>query len=95
MKKICSGAFFHAVANSLSKAAEFVGEATCPDVFVEALHEVSVFLDFAGDGIGDGVGQMDGLEMVGLCAGDVVGGAVWVALGSQGVAVASMIGGVG
>jgi hypothetical protein len=89
------GAWFYAVANSLSKAAESVGEATCPDVFLEALHEVSVFLDFAGDGIDDGVGQLDGLEMVGFCAGDVVGGAAWVALGSQGVVEASMLGGAG
>jgi hypothetical protein len=83
-EKNCSGACFHAVANSLSEAAEFVGEAACPDVFFEALHEVLVFLDFAGDGIGDGVGQMNGLEMVGFCAGDLVGGAT--CLGGAGIA---------
>jgi hypothetical protein len=84
-------ACFHAVANTLSKAAEFLGKAMCPDVFLDALYEVSVFLDLAGDGIGDGVGKMDGLKMVGFGAGDVVGGTTWVALGTQGVAVASMI----
>jgi len=90
-EKDCFAACFHAVANTLSKAAEFVGEATCPDVFFEALHEVSVFVDFAGDGIGDGVGKMDGLEMVGFQIGDMGGGTAWVALGSQGVAVLGVI----
>ncbi len=60
-------------------------------MFFEALHEVSVFLDFAGDGIGDRVGKMDGLEMVGFDTGYVGGGTAQVALGSQGVAVAGVI----
>ncbi len=89
-EKDCFAACSHAVANTLSKAAKFVGKATCPDVFFEALHKVPVFLDFAGDGIGDGVGKMDWLEMASFGAGDMVGGTAWVALGTQKVAVASM-----
>ena len=71
-EKNCSCALDVARGNTLSETAKLVGKGFFPNSFVGAFDEMAVFLDFASDGIGHGVGLLLGVVVGEKLLGDVV-----------------------